>query len=276
MNDFAYFLYGFCEKEQKPLSLFAGIDGINKLEVFYLDDSTNLSCIVSKVPLDEFGEGKLQENLQDIKWLEKYIRLYDEITQKLFSQTTFIPVRFGTVYLNKERVKQGISNYKDQVIKLIDKLKGKIEIGVKFLLDHKKLEDALGANDLESADLSSKIQCETPGKAHFLKKKLEKLLGKKIEDWSVHISHNLLNSLKGISNDIQLLSLQPREGPHKMFLNVACLLSSDKLDWFKEMVKNVISQEKHDCINCDITGPWPPYSFVRLENQKLEKEFQDV
>lgn len=272
MSDFGYYLYGFFKEGEKPLSIFVGMDGINQLEVVHLDDSLNLSCIVSKVPLDEFGEGKLQENLQDIKWVEKYTRSYDEITQNLFSQTTFIPVRFGTVYLNKERVKQGISNYKDQVIKLIDKLKGKIELGVKFLLDRKKLQEALSINDLEAADLNSKIQCETPGKAHFLKKKFETLLDKKVDKWSSDISHNLLNSLKGISNDIQLLSLQPREGTNKMFLNVACLLSSDKLNWFKEMLQNIMSQESFDCINCEITGPWPPYSFVRLESEKQEKE----
>lgn len=269
MSDVGYCLYGFYQNQNMPLPLMTGIDNVNKLEVISLD---NLSAVISQVPLEEFGEDTLKENIQDVKWLEKYIRAYDNITQKLFSQTTFIPVRFGTIYLSKERVKQSIPHYKEQVIKLIDKLKGKIELGVKFLLDHKKLQEALLANDLEAADLNSKIQCETPGKGHFLKKKLEVLLEKKSNDLSSDISHNLLNSLKGISNGIQLLSLQPGEGAHKMFLNVACLLPQDKLDWFKEMLQNIMSQEKFNCINCEITGPWPPYSFVRLESEKQEKE----
>lgn len=269
MSNLGYWLYGFYQNKNMPLPLMTGIDNVNKLEAISLD---NLSAVVSQVPLEEFGEDTLKENIQDVKWLEKHIRTYDEITRLLFEQTTFIPVRFGTIYLNKERVKQGISSYKEQVIKLIDKLKGKMELGVKFLLDHKKLQEVLSTNDLEAADLSSKIQCETPGKAHFLKKKLEVLLEKKSNDWSSDISHNLLNSLKGISNDIQLLSLQPREGTHKMFLNVACLLPQDKLNWFKEMLQNIISQEKFNCINCEIVGPWPPYSFVRLENEEQEKE----
>ena len=272
MSDFGYLLYGFYKKGQKSLSIFLGLDGKNQLEIVHLDDSTNLACVVSRVPLDEFGEGKLQENLQDIKWVEKYIRAYDEITQKLFSQTTFIPVRFGTVYLNQERVKQGISGYKKQVIKLIEKLNGKIELGVKFLLDRKKLQETLSKNDSEAADLNHKIQHEAPGKAHFLKKRLETLVQKKSNDFSSDISQNLLNSLKGIANDIQLLNLQPREGPHKMFLNVACLLSSDKLNWFKEMLQNIMSQENFNSINCEITGPWPPYSFVRLQDETQKKE----
>jgi hypothetical protein len=202
--------------------------------------------------------------------------LYDEITQKLFSQTTFIPVRFGTVYLNQERVTEGISGYKKQVIKLIEKLSGKIELGVKFLLDRKKLQETISKNDSEAADLNRKIEHEAPGKAHFLKKRLEALLEKKSNDCYGDISDNLLNSLKGIANDIQLLNLQPREGPHKMFLNVACLLPQDKLNWIKEMLQNIMSQENFNSINCEITGPWPPYSFVRLEDEKQKKESTHV
>lgn len=269
MNNAGYCLYGFYQNQNMPLPLMTGIDNVNKLEMISLG---NLSAVVSQVPLEEFGEDALKENIQNIKWLEKHIRTYDEITRSLFEQTTFIPVRFGTIYLDKERVKQSISNYKEQVIKLIETLNRKIEVGVKFFLDHTKLEEALTTNDLEAADLNSKIQCETPGKAHFLKKKLETFLDKKIENWSCDISNNLLDSLKGISNDIQLLSLQPKEGAQKMFLNVACLLPSNRFDWFKEMLQNIMPQDNFECINCEITGPWPPYNFVRLESEKQDKE----
>ncbi len=267
MSDFGYYLYGFFKEGEKPLSLFIGMDGINQLEVVHLDDSTSLSCVVSKVPLDEFGEGKLQENLQDIKWLEKYVRAYDEITQKLFSQTTFIPIRFGTIYLTKERLKEGIKVYKDQVLQLVETLNGKIELGVKFYIDRKKLQDKLLTIDSGVQALHTKIQGESPGKAHFLKKKLGTLSDEKVETWVSDVSRLLTESLKGISSNTQLLNLQPKEGTNKMFLNMACLLSSSKLEWFKEMVKNVISQEKLDCIECEITGPWPPYSFVRLKEE---------
>lgn len=276
MSDFGYFLYGFFKEEEKKLSLFIGMDGIHPLEVVHSDDSTSLSCVVSKVPLDEFGEGKLQENLQDIKWLEKYVRAYDEITRKLFEQTTFIPIRFGTIYLTKERLEECIKVYKDQVLQLVETLNGKIELGVKFYIDRKKLQDKLLTIDSGVQNLHTKIQGESPGKAHFLKKKLETLSDEKVETWVSDVSHLLTKSLKGISSNTQLLNLQPKEGTNKMFLNVACLLSSSKLEGFKEMVKNVISQEKLDCIECEITGPWPPYSFVRLESEKQEKEFLDV
>lgn len=272
MSDFGYFLYGFYQKGQKPLSLFIGLDGIHPLEVIHLDDFTDLACVISQVPLAEFGEGKLQENLQDIKWLEKYIRAYDEITHKLFEQATFIPIRFGTIYLTKERLEEGIKVYKDQVLQLIETLNGKIELGVKFYIDRKKLQDKLLTSDSEVQNLHTKIQGESPGKGHFLKKKLETLSDKKVETWVSDVLHLLTESLKGISNNTQLLNLQPREGTNKMFLNMACLLPSSKLEWFKEMVKNIISQEKLDCIECEITGPWPPYSFVRLDNQELGKE----
>lgn len=273
MNNLGYCLYGFYQNLEMPLPLMTGIDNVNKLEVISLD---NLSAVVSQVPLEEFGEDALKENIQDVKWLEKYIRAYDNITQKLFSQTTFIPVRFGTIYLNKERVKQSISNYKEQVIKLIETLNGKIEVGVKFFLDRNKLQETLTTNDLEAKELNSKIKSETPGKAHFLKKKFEALLDTKVENWSSDVSNNILNSLKGISNGIQLLSLQPKEGVQKMFLNVACLLPSNKFDWFKEMLQNIMSQEYFESINCEITGPWPPYNFVRLESEKQEKESTSV
>lgn len=269
MNNFAYCLYGFYKNQAMPFPLTCGIDNVHKLEIITLED---LIAVVSQVPLEEFGEESLKENIQNIKWLEKYIRAYDEITRKLFSQTTFIPVRFGTIYLTKDRVKESIKDSKEQIIKLIEHLKGKVELGVKFFFDRKKLEEELLTTDLEVNDLYKKMQGETPGKAHFLKKKLETLLNKKVKIWSDEIIGIIFESLKSSSISIQLLSLQPKEGNLQMFLNVACLIPNEKLEWFKKQVNVLTTQEKLKSINCEITGPWPPYSFAKLGPSKGEKE----
>ncbi len=276
MSEVGYCLYGFYKKGEKPLQLFCGLDGSCLLETISFNDSSDLACIVSKVPLEEFGEDKLQENLQDIKWLEKNIRAYDEITCKLFEQTTFIPVRFGTIYLTEERILKSLENYSDQVRQLIETLGGKLELGVKFFIDSKILHDKLLTSDEEGRELNTKIQSETPGKGHFLKKKLDALLENKIQAWVNEVSKELFESLKSLSNNIHLLGCQPSETSKKMFFNAACLLPSSSVDWFKGMIKDILSREKLSSIECEITGPWPPYSFVNLQNQKLEKEFLDV
>lgn len=269
MSNFGYCLYGFYQNKNMPLPLVTGIDNVHKLEVISLDD---LSAVISQVPLEEFGEDMLKENIQDIKWLEKHIRAYDEITRKLFEQTTFIPVRFGTIYLTKDRAKEAINTYKEQIVRLIKYLEGKVELGIKFFFDRGMLEGELLTSDLEVNDLYKKIQEEKPGKAHFLKKKLETLLDKKVSVWSDEIIGVIFGELKIISTDVQLLSLQPKSGNKQMFLNVACLTSGEKLNWFKEKVNGLMSCEKLASISCEITGPWPPYNFVRLESEKQDKE----
>lgn len=269
MSNLGYCLYGFFQTtDHRPQTTdlnILGIDNTHKLEAISLED---LVAVVSQVPLKEFGEESLKENIQDIKWLEKNIRAYDEITRKLFSQTTFIPVRFGTIYLTKERVKESIKDSKEQIIKLIKYLKGKVELGIKFFFNRKKLEEGLLTTDLEVNDLYKKIQSETPGKAHFLKKKLETLLNKKIELWSDEIIKIIFESLKVFSINIQLLSLRPKDGDLQMFFNVACLITNEKFDSFKEQINNLTNLEKLKSVNYEITGPWPPYSFANLDEEK--------
>lgn len=274
MSDLGYLLYGFYKVSngvlKKPI---LGVDGKHSLEIISLG---NLAAIVSQVSLQEFGEESLRESLQDVKWLEKNVRAYDEITRKLFQKTAFIPVRFGTVYLTKERISESIADYKNQILTLLNSLEGKIEIGIKFYFNREKLFDEVISTDKEVKELEKKLEKESPGKAHFLRKKFDVLVDKKIKLWSDSTSDKVFSCLQEFSSYIQPLNLRLQEGPDVMFLNVACLLVKENIEEFKNKVQELLSSDDLKSTKCEFTGPWPPYSFAKLDTKKEKKATVDA
>jgi len=78
MSESAVYMYALARSDGwQPTSL-RGVDDQPVRTV----STGPLSCIVSTVSLDQFGEQALQRNLEDLAWLERPARQHDAIVHE--------------------------------------------------------------------------------------------------------------------------------------------------------------------------------------------------
>jgi hypothetical protein len=228
-----------------------------------------LVAVVSTVPLSEYGERALRRNLDEREWLERAAREHHAVVEVVACHVPTAPVRLAAVFRDERRVANLLDERRTDFSTMLSSVTGRSEWGVKVYVQsgaYSAGHDSVpGA---ESADLGQR-----PGTAYLRRRRshrhkredsirrmaatAEKIHGELMSYASCHRSHR---------------PQEPRLSRHGglMILNVAYLV--DDLD----TTAFVAAAERLDArlhgTRVEVTGPWPAYSFVSLEDGSLMNE----
>ncbi len=79
-----------------------GVDGSRSLETIEHD---GLAAIVSAVPLEEFAEERLKQNLNRLPWVETRVRAHERVLERALEAATVVPLRFCTIFSSRDGVR---------------------------------------------------------------------------------------------------------------------------------------------------------------------------
>src|SRR5918992_993904 len=105
-------LYVYCIGERAALAevfeetLPTAIEDDASLEIIERDD---LAAVVSSVSLDDYGEDELQSRLSDATWTAVRAMRHEKVVEHFARRASVVPLRFGTIYLERARVEQMLS-----------------------------------------------------------------------------------------------------------------------------------------------------------------------
>ena len=91
--------------------------------------------MVSRVPLSEFGDEHLKQNLERMDWLERTARGHEAVMENMSTQTTMIPMRICTLFRGQASVREMLTREAEPLADALDRLAGRSEWGVKALAD---------------------------------------------------------------------------------------------------------------------------------------------
>jgi hypothetical protein len=214
----------------------------------------DLACIVSTVDLDEFGEGALRANLEDLGWLEKIARQHDSVVQFVARQATTVPLRLVTICRDDASAVARVQQLGDSAREVLATLDGREEWGVKFF-------DVPGEPAREPVRHAS-------GTA-YLQQRREQLAARTQSAESAardadavyeQLSQLAVDARRHRPQDPQLTGIAA-----PMVLNAAFLVDRRRVPAFRAEVAELAAQRPTGAIA--VTGPWPPYSFVTLGQQ---------
>ena len=152
----------------------AGVD--SRHPAAFLEDQ-GLAAIVSRVSLDEFGEARLRDNLNDVEWLEHTARAHEDVLDAVLGRTTVVPMRICTIYRSEEQVKEMLDREHDILHDALERLDGKAEWGVKLIAEPHALERAAA----ERANGKPVEEAVSPG-AEYMNRKRREARARGIED----------------------------------------------------------------------------------------------
>jgi hypothetical protein len=280
----AYYVYGVVDRDGgQPLEGLPG-EGIDPAcpvyalpytgptatasEAVLRSTDQTLQAIVSQVSLRDFGQERLEENLDDMRWLEARVRVHQDILDQVVATHTLIPMRFCTLYRSEERVREMLQQHHADFVQALARLEGKREWGVKVYCDSQALAQRVGQVSDRVEELEVEMATKSSGAAYFMKKKLEETIAAEVErisDEQAQCSHDRLSShaAEAIISPLQGKELTGRQ--EVMVLNGAYLVTEDQLAAFRAELANLQDEWGVLGFIYEMTGPWPAYNFSTID-----------
>lgn len=238
-----------------------GIDGHSPLNRI---DEQGIVALTSHVPLAEFGEEALGRNVEDLGWLEEKVRLHEAIVEAALAKRQLLPMKFGTIFLDPERIREVIRKNAPVLRAALEELSDKEEWGVKGFVDETGLRTAVLQNDPVLVALSGAASAKPPGHAFFHRRKIEEAASAKSREREASTAREAVEAIRKTVVEVAecppLLAESMQK--EKIVLNLACLVRKNGVGAFLARVEQWSREHAEEGVRLVASGPWPPYHFV--------------
>ena len=243
----------------------AGVAGVAGGEPLRLVRSGGLEAVTSRVPLREFGEAPLRENLNDLGWLERTVRAHEEVLDAMLEGGAIVPMRVCTIYRDEAQVGAMLDERSVLFHDSLTRLAGKAEWGVKIVARR----DRLDTHARESSDAARALAAEAAekpeGGAWLARKKLAAAVREEAErllDEAVRETHARLEEWAAGSVVLPAQSRELAGYDGDMVFNGAYLVEDERAEAFAALLDELRSHYARIGLAFDLTGPWPAYNFA--------------
>jgi Gas vesicle synthesis protein GvpL/GvpF len=207
-----------------------------------------LAAVVAEVPLSEFGDGVLEERLNDRAWLEAHVRQHQDVLEGVSATATVVPFRFGTIYNDVDALRAMLRAREDELMAALERVRGRTEVGVKAWAGEDRVEEA-AAPSSGRAYLEQRLGAQE--RARTATARLADAAREAHERLVAHAED-------AVANRPQPRELTGRDDT--MILNGAYLVAD--VEPIRREVEELTRAYGADGITFELTGPWPPYNFV--------------
>lgn len=222
-----------------------------------------LAAVVSRVPLDDYGEDALQARLADATWTAIRAMRHEKVVEHFASRASIVPLRFGTIYLERARVRQMLSQRAPELRAIIERLRGREEWGVNIICDRQKLLETITSLSTRLRELSEQAANASPGQSYLLRKKIDTLrvdeARAEMKRVAAEIESELARLCEGAA---RLRVLKDEGGEHDPVARLALLVARARFDEFRTAAERLAQAYAPAGFQLELTGPWPPYNFA--------------
>jgi len=260
-------LYVYCIAESDAAraiaaeSLPAAIEEDASLELIDVGD---FAAVTSEVPLSMYGEETLEDNLNEAAWTAIRAMRHERVVEYFARRSGVVPLRFGTIYLERDGVERMLSEKADELREIIQRIAGSEEWGVNVFSDREKLLNAVTELSPKLRDLVEQARNTSPGQAYLLQKKIEGLRTDEARNELVRIVDEIearLSRKAKAGKRLRVLKVEATESG-ELKAKFAFLVQKTSFDDFRDEAETVAKEFDKIGIRLELTGPWPTYNFT--------------
>jgi len=206
----------------------------------------------------------------DLEVNKECVLAYERIMESLMARYTLLPMRFGTLVKTDKEVSGLLEKCYDRFVINLRQVKGKLEYGLKALWDIEETNlEIRTLSETEDPKGIDRLKGSSPHKRYLLEKLKEHRFEKALMTKAEKIIEDIHNPLKELSS----LSECKKMVTEKIILDAAYLVEEQKKGAFIQRFGEL--REKRRDLKFLLTGPWPPYNFVKSFNFKKEVEINE-
>jgi hypothetical protein len=185
---------------------------------------------------------------------------HHRVLHDLACREAVLPVIFGTIAAGEDELRELLHRNHDALLRLLVRLKGKVEMGLKVYWDFPNIFEYFVATHRELQAMRSRLF--QPGRTPTLEEKVA--LGERfaslLEQSRQRHTRRVAEALAPYC--VEIRSIDP--GEERMITKLACLVQRDGQAQFEEGIQRAASLFD-DHYRFDYNGPWPPYNFTDID-----------
>jgi hypothetical protein len=258
-NGVAWYVYGIVEAgSEAPAGAGVEVSTVT---------AGRVSALVSRVPLEEYGEDAVRARLEDPAWLAGAAHVHEAVLEAALRSGAVVPFRLLTIFRDCDGLHDFLATRGDDLRALLERVRGREEVGVKAFVDRAVLDEAVAADTPALRELDAEIASAQIGRAYLLQRRREQALdqeaGRRIAELAGVLHGRLRDAAEaGVANAVQSHEASGRA--EEMVLNGAYLVPSGD-DRFERELDALREEYRAVGVTFERTGPWPPYNFVPRE-----------
>src|SRR2546423_6112104 len=195
-----------------------GIGGGQRVFTVAFDD---LAAVVSDTPIVIYDPTR--EN----------VLAHEFVNETVMKEFTVIPMSFGTVFRSEDDVTELLRSTYQAFSDVLDKMKDKIEFGLKILWDREKVIANMERENDEIRRLKDEISRHTASSTYFARMQLGRLIDSALEE----IGQRYVNDIHDQIKPVAVASRSSKPIGDRMILNAAFLVDRAQEQAFDELVK---------------------------------------
>ena len=258
--------YVYCVAESTPAeqldaaSFPVAIEDDTKLEWVTAND---LAALCSVVPLESYGEEALAEHLGDATWTAVRAMRHETVVEYVAKRTSVVPLRFGTIYLERTGVERMLSEKGRELAQIIERLRGREEWGVNVYSDRATLLASITSVSPRLRELSQQAEAASPGQSYLMQKKIDAL---KVDEIRVALNRivdeveKVLTEQADDAKRLRILKVEATEHG-ELKAKFAFLVKRANFEEFRAAAERLAQENLNAGVRLELTGPWPVYNF---------------
>ncbi len=190
---------------------------------------------------------------------------HELVNETVMRDFTVIPMSFGTIFRTQDDIVELLKSTYRAFDEVLEKMRDKIEFGLKVLWDRDAVISRLEEEDEEIRRLKEEITNSLQNSTYFARMQLGRMIETAVDEKASGYVTDIHESLKPVA----IASRSNKLIGDRMIMNAAFLVDRAGEDVFDAAVK-ALSRRYEDVLAFRYTGPWPPYNFVNIK-LKLER-----
>jgi hypothetical protein len=176
---------------------------------------------------------------------------------------TVLPLAFNTIIHQGEgpdaddRVMQWLTTEGPRFRGILERLRGKVELGVQVIWDHSVVGESIARGDEAIAQLRVEMATKPKGLAYFYQQKIERALRLAVEARAEEDYRRCFRQVSALFPEVRSNDVKKLPG-RLMIVDLSVLVPRERVP----ELGTVLAGFQEEGVEVRFTGPWPAYSFV--------------
>ena len=188
----------------------------------------------------------------------KNLAAHNAVVKRLMEDRTILPAAFGTLAGSAKAVRDILKKNSDTLAEELEKVRGKVEMGLRVTLDVPNIFEYIVNSSPELATLRDRVMGKQHGPSQMDQIELGRLFDRLLTQERERYTEAALQVLEPLCADIK--QNPPREGE---VMHLACLVARDAQKGFEDGVFEAAKLFDNN-FGFDFNGPWAPHNFVNV------------
>jgi len=225
-----------------------------------LDVDRNLWLVVADAPLDRYGEETINRKLSDLDWVSRAAVAHEAVVESFIDQRAVLPMKLFTIFTSDDRALDQVRGDRRRVDAMVKRVANHVEWGVRVALDRVQASRATG---LPRRSASPRPGAKA-GASYLSQKKAQRdavvELAERARE-TVATLYDRLAARSTLAKRRMASELPAQSGP--ILLDGAFLVQRSRATAFRALVAREARRLGRSGYQVTMSGPWPPYTFVK-------------